>query len=58
MSVRMQICPPSAMSPIAMPATAFFTGTPAAIIERLPLHTEAIELEPLDSRISETWRTT
>ena len=41
-----------------MPATAFLTGTPAAIIARLPLQTEAIELEPLDSSMSDTWRTT
>ena len=31
-------------------------GTPASIMPRLPPHTLAIELEPLDSVISETMR--
>ena len=39
-----------------MPATCAFIGTPASIIDRQPPHTEAIELEPLDSVISDTTR--
>ena len=31
-------------------------GTPASIIESEPPHTEAMEEEPLDSKISETIR--
>ena len=46
------------MSPIAIPATGAATGTPASISERLVPHTEAIELEPFDSVISDTTRTT
>ncbi len=44
------------MSPIAIPATGAFTGTPASIKARLPAHTVAIEEEPFDSVISETIR--
>ncbi len=43
---------------MATPATGAFTGTPASISARLVPHTEAIEEEPLDSRISETTRIT
>ena len=43
---------------MATPATAALIGTPASIIDRLLPHTLAIELEPLDSRISETMRIT
>ena len=39
-----------------MPATGAFSGTPAAIIDRVEPHTEAIEVEPLDDRTSETRR--
>jgi hypothetical protein len=39
-----------------MPATCAFNRTPASIKARHPPHTEAIELEPLDSVISETTR--
>ena len=39
-----------------MPATGRAIGTPASISDRLEPHTEAIELEPLDSRMSETTR--
>ena len=47
------------MRPIAYAGDGFFDGNaPPPIIERLPLHTEAIELEPLDSSMSDTWRTT
>jgi hypothetical protein len=41
---------------MAMPATCAFSGTPASISARQPPHTLAIELEPLDSVISETTR--
>ena len=39
-----------------MPATALGSGTPASIRDRDDPHTEAIELEPLDSRMSDTTR--
>ena len=42
---------------MATPATGAFRGTPASIIDREPPQTDAIELEPLDSVISETTRT-
>ena len=41
---------------MAMPATAFFNGTPASIIESDEPQTVAIEEEPFDSVISETSR--
>ena len=41
-----------------MPATGAFSGTPASISARLVPQTDAIELEPFDSRISETTRMT
>ena len=43
---------------MATPATGATMGTPASINARLVPHTEAIELEPFDSRISETTRIT
>src|SRR5258705_8519463 len=43
--------------PIATPATDAFSGTPASIMANDPPHTDAIDDEPLDSRISETTRT-
>ena len=49
---------PRLMSPIAIPATAALTGTPASISERLVPHTVAIELDPFDSVTSDTTRTT
>ena len=49
---------PSLTRPIATPATAALIGTPASISARLVPHTLAIELEPFDSRISETTRMT
>ena len=49
---------PSFTRPIATPATAPLIGTPASISARLVPHTLAIELEPFDSRISETTRMT
>ncbi|GBE47743.1 hypothetical protein BMS3Bbin12_00908 [bacterium BMS3Bbin12] len=48
----------SLMSPMAIPATGALMGTPASIRDRLVPHTEAMELEPLDSVISETTRST
>ena len=41
-----------------MPATWQRRGTPAFIMERLPPQMLAWELDPLDSRMSETTRTT
>ena len=48
---------PSLIRPMAMPATWFFSGTPASIMASEPPHTEAIDDEPLDSVISDTTRT-
>ena len=45
---------PSLIRPIAMPPICFLIGTPAAIKARDEPHTVAIELEPLDSVISDT----
>jgi len=39
-----------------MPATALFSGAPASIMAIEAPHTEAIDDEPLDSRMSETTR--
>ncbi len=39
-----------------MPATGALIGTPASMRLSVPPHTEAIELLPLDSRMSETMR--
>src|SRR3954464_5450613 len=41
---------------MAMPATGRSTGTPAFISERLEPHTDAIDDEPFDSRMSDTTR--
>ncbi len=41
---------------MAIPATGALTGTPASISAREAPHTDAMELEPLDSVISETTR--
>ena len=49
---------PSSTRPIATPATGALIGTPASISARLVPQTLAIELEPLDSRISDTTRIT
>ena len=48
----------SLMRPMAMPATGAVMPMPASIRARLVPHTEAMELEPLDSVISETMRIT
>ena len=41
---------------MAIPATIFFIGTPAASIDKQPPQVEACEEEPFDSMISETTR--
>ena len=41
---------------MATPATGRAIGTPASISESEEPHTEAMEEEPLDSRISDTTR--
>ena len=46
----------SVMRPIAIPATGFFILTPESRRARVPPQTEAIEEEPLDSKMSETTR--
>ena len=56
MSVRMAVRSPSLTSPMAMPATIIFRGTPASIRARTPPQTVAMDDEPLDSRMSETMR--
>src|SRR4026207_1716463 len=43
--------------PIATPATGAFSGTPASIIDSEDPQTEAMDDEPLDSKMSETTRT-
>ena len=42
--------------PMEIPATGSLMGTPASMSDRVPPHTDAMLLEPLDSRISETTR--
>ena len=42
------------MRPIAIPATGLESGTPASINDKEVPQTDAIELEPFDSVISET----
>ena len=39
-----------------MPATGAFVGTPASISASEPPHTDAIDDEPFDSRMSDTTR--
>ncbi len=56
MSVRTATSSPSLMSPIAIPETGAVIGTPASISASVEPQTEPIELEPLDSRTSETMR--
>ena len=57
-SVRTAKSSPSLTRPMATPATGALTGTPASISARLVPQTDAIELEPFDSVISETTRIT
>ncbi len=47
---------PSVTSPMAMPATDFLIGTPALSRLSVPPHTDAMDDEPFDSRISDTNR--
>ena len=47
----------SMMRPMATPATGAFKGTPASIMASAPPHTDAIDEEPFDSRMSDTTRT-
>ena len=56
MSVRTATSSPSLISPMAIPAHGALIGTAASISARLALHTLAIELDPLDSRMSLTTR--
>jgi hypothetical protein len=56
MSVRVTNSPSSAIRPMAIPATGALIGTPASISDRVEAHTLAIDVEPLDSRTSETSR--
>src|SRR2546423_3082786 len=56
MSVSTATRSPSLMSPIATPATGAFTGTPASMSDIDAPHTDAIDDEPFDSRMSETMR--
>jgi hypothetical protein len=42
---------------MAIPATGANTGTPASIRESDPPQTVAIDVEPLDSKTSDTMRT-
>jgi hypothetical protein len=46
----------SEMSPIAMPATGAFNGTPAASSDMVDAQTEPMLVEPLEPSASETWR--
>ena len=43
---------------MAIPETGFLICTPASIKANVPAQTVAIDEEPLDSKISETTRTT
>ena len=54
MSVKISNFSLSLINPIATPAIFSLIGTPAAIIDKLPPQTEAIELDPFDSVISLT----
>ena len=54
-SVNMAWFPDSSViNPIAIPATGAFIGTPPSIIAKDPAQTLAIEVDPLDSRASDT----
>ncbi len=56
MSVRTATLSPSLIRPIATPAQAAFIGTPASMSASEPPHTDAIDDDPFDSRISDTIR--
>ena len=56
MSVSILYSPLSlAINPIAIPAKCFFKGTPAAIKAIEEAQTEAIDVEPFEDKISETY---
>ena len=44
----------SEIRPIAIPATAAFSGTPAFSSDIVDAHTEPIDVEPFDPRASDT----
>src|SRR5271167_4109560 len=55
MSVRIEyFFSPSTTNPIAIPAQGAFSGTPASISASDPPHTDAIDDDPFDSRMSDT----
>jgi hypothetical protein len=54
MSDRTMYSSPSLISPIAIPATGALIGTPASISDSDEPQTEAIDDDPLDSRMSDT----
>ena len=56
MSVSVTYSSPSAMSPMAIPATDAFSGTPALSIDSVDAHTEPIEVDPFDPSASLTCR--
>jgi len=57
MSVRsIHCCSDCFTRPTEIPATGLVIGTPAAISPRVAPQTDAIELEPLDSKMSEITR--
>src|SRR3989338_10228290 len=58
MSVRILYFSPfsSSIKPIAIPAAGDFIGTPPSIKANVDPHTEAMDEEPLEERISETTR--
>ena len=56
MSVSSDPISASFTSPTEIPATGLLIGTPAAISPSVAPQTLAIELEPLDSRMSEMMR--
>src|SRR3990172_37322 len=55
-SVRIPYLSPSLTRPIAMPATCDLIGTPASMRASEAPHTDAMDDEPFDSRMSETTR--
>ncbi len=56
MSVKVTNWPSTEINPIAMPATGSVIGTPASIRDKLDAHTDAIDVDPLDDKTSETSR--
>ena len=56
MSVSVTNCPPSAIRPMAIPATGALIGTPASISDSVEAQTLAIDVEPLDDSTSDTSR--